>query len=43
MIPQNIIIFEFNFEKYIKNDFEINVVTILPGRKGLDVVKLIDI
>jgi hypothetical protein len=37
------IIFEFNFEKYIKNDYEVNVVTILPGRKGLDVVKLIDI
>ena len=37
------IIFEFNLEKWLKNEYEINIITVLPGRKGLDVIKIIDI
>jgi hypothetical protein len=37
------IIFEFNLEKWIKNEYEINIITVLPGRKGQDVIKIIDI
>jgi len=37
------IIFEFNLEKWLKNEYEINIITVLPGRKGQDVIKIIDI
>lgn len=37
------IIFVFNLDKWVKNDYELNIITILPGRKGVDVVKIIDI
>jgi hypothetical protein len=43
-IENNIsIIFNFDINKYINHDYIINIVTIIPGRKGVDVVKILDI
>lgn len=37
------IIIDFNIDEYIDGIFEVRIITILPGKKGNDVIKFIDI
>jgi hypothetical protein len=37
------VIVNFNYEKWTKGRMELNLITILPGRKGLDVIDIVDI
>ena len=37
------IIMDFSIDEYIDGIYEVNIITILPGKKGNDIIKFIDI